>query len=138
MVTQALVKVYDHLLPGGVVAASIMTLWQPGDPLTSESERTAVRPQDGATFRRLARSRYDPQTECEETEDHYQLIDKDGRLLAEEHHHRSPATRSYTQPQARALFQNAGFNPVFLYSEFTFDPIKPDDTLFTVVAQKPA
>jgi hypothetical protein len=71
----------------------------------------------------------------EATEDLYQLI-QDEKVVAEEVHRRSPATRSYSQVQARSLFESAGFHPVELYSEFTFEPVKPHDTLFTVVAQK--
>jgi ubiquinone/menaquinone biosynthesis C-methylase UbiE len=137
MVTHALRRIHDHLLPGGAVAASVMTLWRSGDPLETEWEKTAVRAEDGATFRRVARSRYDPTSECEDTEDLYQMI-VDGKVVAEETHRRSPATRSYTQAQARALFEGAGFSSVTLRSEFTFAAAKPEDTLFTVVAQRPA
>ncbi len=129
----ALRRLREHLLPGGVVAASVMTLWTEGEPLASEWEATAVRASDGASFRRVARSHYDPADECEHTEDHYQMI-VDGQVVAEELHQRSPATRSYTQAQARALFEQAGFKTVMLHSEFSFDPVKPEDSLFTVVA----
>ncbi len=135
LVVRALAQIYRHLLPGGVVAASVMTLWKTGDPLESESERTAVRAKDGATFRQVGRCRYEPVNECEHTEDTYQMIVA-GQVVAEERHRRSPATRSYTAAQARTLFAGAGFSAVDLYSEFTFEPVKPTDTLFTVVAQK--
>ncbi len=134
---QALQKVHEHLQPGGVVVASIMTLWKSGDPLTEESERMAVRPEDGATFRHVGRTRYEPESEYEHTEDLYQLLVA-GEVVAEEHHRRSPATRSYSQEQARTLFEQGGFVDVTLYSEFTFEPVKPEDTLFTVVAHKAA
>ncbi|MBE0686838.1 MAG: class I SAM-dependent methyltransferase, partial [Anaerolineaceae bacterium] len=84
---------------------------------------------------RIARSWYDPATECERTEDVYQLI-IDDQVVKEELHQRSPATRSYTQTQALDLFQSAGFHEVSFYSEFTFEPVKQTDTLFTVVAKK--
>jgi hypothetical protein len=35
------------------------------------------------------------------------------------------------------LFVEAGFADVQVYSEFTFDPVKPSDTLFTLVGVKP-
>ena len=54
----------------------------------------------------------------------------------EEVHQRSPATRSYDQAQARKLFEDVGFSSVSIYSEFSFEPVKADDTLFSVVAQK--
>lgn len=133
-VDEALRRLHAHLLPGGALAASIMTLWREGEPLASEWEKSVLRP-DGATVRRVSRSRYDPATECEHTEDLYQVI-MDGRVIAEEHHRRSPATRSYTQAQARALFERAGFADVRLYSEFTHEPARPEDGLFTVVGRR--
>jgi hypothetical protein len=100
-------------------------------------EKTAVRAADGATFRRVARSHYDPESQCEHTEDHYQLIVA-GQVVAEDVHRRSPATRSYTQAQARRLFESTGFNPIELYSGFTLAPAQGDDSVFTLVGQKPA
>lgn len=135
MVEQALRNLGEHLLPGGVLTASIMTLWQPGDPLYSEWEKTAQRPGDGATYRRVARSWFDPATSCERTEDLYHLIVA-GEIIREELHQRYPATRSYTQAEAQALFVRAGFQPVELMHEFSFDPVRAEDTLFTVVAHK--
>lgn len=132
---EALRRVRAHLTAEGAVAASIMTLWQTGEPLYSETKRTATRPEDGALVRHIAKAWYDPATECESTEDLYQIISPDGQILAEELHRRSPATRSYTQDQARALFAQAGFSRITLYSQFTFSPAQPTDRLFTVVAQ---
>jgi ubiquinone/menaquinone biosynthesis C-methylase UbiE len=135
MVEQAMHRLFAHLLPGGVIVASIMTLWTEGDPLESQTENMATRERDGATFRRVSKSRYDPESECEHTEDLYQMI-RDGAVVAEEMNRRSPATRSYTQTQAKALFEKAGFREVQIYSEFTFAPVKPDDTLFVILGQK--
>ena len=135
LVKESLNRLYDHLLPGGVVVSPIMTLWKTGDPLITESEKTAVREEDGAEFRRVSWVRYEPETECEHTEDRYQLIVA-GEVVAEEVHQRSPATRSYDQAQARKLFEDVGFSSVSIYSEFSFEPVKADDTLFSVVAQK--
>ena len=59
-----------------------------------------------------------------------------GQLVAEEVHRRSPATRSYTQAQAQRLFESAGFDPVELHSEFTSEPVRVDDAVFTVVGLK--
>jgi len=131
---QAMQSLMEHLAPGGVIAASFMTLWRDGDPLESEWEKTAQRQSDGALFRRVAYSRYDPAIASEHTQDLYQQI-VDGQVVAEELHQRSPATRSYTQAEARALFEQAGLVRVELYREFTFEPVNPDDTLFTVCGQ---
>jgi SAM-dependent methyltransferase len=133
-VDEALRRLRAHLRPGGTLAASVMTLWKPGDPLESEWEKSATRAADGAVFRRVAWSRYDPASECEQTTDLYQKI-VDGRVAEEERHSRAPATRSYTQTQTRALFERAGFDDVRLFHEFTWEPARPDDTLFAVVAR---
>ena len=134
-VKEGLKRVHAHLLPGGVLAASFMTLGKEGDPLYTEWEKSAVRAPDGAEFRRVSRAWYHPESECEDTEDHYQLI-VDGEVVQEETHRRAPATRSYTQDQARRVVENAGFDTVELFSEFTFEPVKTSDTLFSVVALK--
>lgn len=130
---EALRRVRSHLLPGGAVVASVMTLWQPGDPLETEWEKRVQR-DDGVVFERTSRSHYDPTRECEDTEDVYRKL-INGQVVAEEIHRRQNATRSYTQAQARDLFQRAGFVNVKLTSEFTHDPVKPTDTLFCVTAR---
>jgi hypothetical protein len=132
MVTQALQRLAAHLLPGGMVVASFMRLWAGDDPLSAEWEQTAVRAEDRATFRRVSRSWHAAGSDIEHTEDHYQLL-KDGQVVVEEVHRRSPATRSYTQAQAQRLFERSGFKPVEMYSQFTFEPVQANDTVFTVV-----
>jgi ubiquinone/menaquinone biosynthesis C-methylase UbiE len=137
MVDQSMQRLKAHLLPGGVLIAPFMLVCKPGDPLEAEWERSATRAEDGAVFRRVSRSRYDPHEEVEHTEDMYQMI-VDGRVVAEELHRRSPATRNYTQAQARALFERAGFAEIEVYGEFDFAPVKPDDAVFVVVGHKAA
>jgi ubiquinone/menaquinone biosynthesis C-methylase UbiE len=129
-------RLLQHLHPGGTLAVAFMTLWVPGQALASQWEASAQRVEDGAVFRRWARSRFDPVTGCEHTEDHYQKL-VDGQVVAEEHHRRSPATRSYTQAQARALVEGAGFQEVRVLHEFTFDPAQPGDQLYVVLARRP-
>lgn len=130
---EALRRIRAHLLPGGVVTASFMTLWKDGEPLESTWGTRATRESDGAEFRRAAYSRFDPETECESTRDRYSLL-RDGEVVVEEQHERSPATRSYTQAQARDAFVRAGFTDVVLKSEFTHEPVRVEDRLFTVTA----
>lgn len=127
---------YEHLLPGGVLAMPFMTLWKQGDPLESEFTREAVRPGDGATVRRWQYSRFDPETDLEHTIDRYEIL-RDGTVTASEEHHQSPATRSYTQARAVALYQEAGFQDIQVLHEFTFEPVKPEDTTFCVLGFKP-
>ncbi len=136
LVDRALKRLFDHLLPGGVLVASIMKLWKNDEPLVSEWEATAIRAQDGVKFRRVSWARYDPESECEHTEDRYQKIVGD-QVVAEELHQRSPATRSYNQKQIKALFQKVGIRDIWLYSQFTFEPVKPEDGIFVALGQKP-
>ena len=135
MALQAVKRLHDHLAPGGALVAPFMRLWQEGEPLESEWEKSTLRPQDGATVHRAARSRYDPEIECEHTEDLYQVI-VEGKVIEEELHRRSPATRNYIQSQARSLFERAGFSHVAVYSRFSFEPVKPEDNIFTVIGRR--
>lgn len=128
-------RFYEHLLPGGVLVMPFMTLWKQGDPLESESTREAIRPEDGASIRRWQYARFDPETELEHTVDRYEII-RDGNVIASEEHKQSPATRSYSQEQAVALYQKAGFKDIQVFHEFTFEPVKPEDTLFCVLGFK--
>ena len=133
MADQALKRLSNHLLPGGVVSASFMKLRTDGEPLEFEWEQSAIREKDGVKFRRVIKSRYDPKSRYEHTEDIYQMI-VDDKVTAEEAHRRSPATVSYDQTQVQALFERAGFEDIRFYSQFTFEPAKQDDNVFTVLA----
>ncbi|GAA5529787.1 methyltransferase domain-containing protein [Herpetosiphon gulosus] len=135
LVQQALQHVDAHLLAGGVVAASIMTLWQPDDPLESTFADEATRSSDGVVFRRESWSRFDPTSHCEATNDRYQKIQA-GQVIAEELHQRDPATRSYQQAEIKALFEQAGFVEVHLYQGFAWQLAEPHEQLFCVVARK--
>lgn len=131
---EALRRIAAHMEPGGVLAASLMTLWRAGEPLESQWEQSATRPEDGAVLRRVAWSRYDPATACEETEDAYELI-VGGQVVRAERLRRSPATRSYTQQEARDLFARAGFAQVTLHQAFSWAPAQPDETLFVAIGR---
>jgi SAM-dependent methyltransferase len=133
----AMNRFYEHLLPGGVLAMPFMTLWRQGEPQENEFAREVVRPEDGATIRRWQYSRFDPDTDLEHTIDRYEII-RDGSVVTSEEHHQSPGTRSYTQHQAVKLYQEAGFKDIQVFHEFTFEPVKPDDTVFCVLGFKPA
>ena len=71
-----------------------MKLRKDGDPLEFEWEQSAIREKDGVKFRRVIKSRYDPKSRYEHTEDIYQMI-VDEKVTAEEAFRRSPATVSY-------------------------------------------
>lgn len=132
----AMDRFYEHLLPGGVLAMPFMTLWRQGEQLENEFTREVVRPEDGTTIRRWQYARFDPDTNLEHTIDRYEII-REGSVVATEEHHQSPGTRSYTQHQAVKLYQEAGFKNIQIFHDFTFDPVKPEDTIFCVLGFKP-
>ena len=72
-------RIRDHLLPGGVIAAEFQTLWMPGRPFDMEWEHAGAREDDGETFQRAGRYRYDPATECVDTEECFRLL-RDGTV----------------------------------------------------------
>jgi len=133
---QAIKRFYDHLEAGGVVVSPFMTLWKEGDPLEGEFTQEAIRPEDSATVRRTGWSRFNPETNMEDTRDTYEVI-KDGQVIESEAHEQAPATLFYTQAEAIALFEQAGFKDIRVFSEFTFEPVKPTDTLFSLIGAKP-
>jgi hypothetical protein len=108
-----------------------------GDPLEAEFTREVVRPEDGATIRRLSQARFDPETDLEHTVDRYEIV-RDGQTVASEEHRQSPATRSYTQQQAIVVYEEAGFRDIQVLKEFTFVPAGPEDTIFSVLGSKPS
>lgn len=134
-VKQAMARLFEHLLPGGALVAPFMTLWQGGMPLSREWENVATRGEDGALLHRMGRVWYDPKTECEHTEDLYQVI-LGGEVVAAEHHRRSPAARSYTQEQVRALFEETGFGEITLQRGFSGEAARGDENLFVVMGVK--
>jgi SAM-dependent methyltransferase len=133
---QAMRCIYEHLEPGGVFVTPFMDLWKEGDPLESESTREVTRPTDGATVRRASWSRFNPATGMEDTRDTWEVI-KDGQVIESEVHEQAPATRSFSREEAIALFEEAGFEDIQLFSGFTFEPVKPGDMLFSIIGTKP-
>jgi hypothetical protein len=138
---EALRRFFAHLEPGGTLVMSLMLLYtqEPPSPVfTTEwsSWQEAVRPSDGTAFRRRSRSTFDMAQQLESTEDEYELV-RHGQVVAAEAHAQAPATRWYTQAQARALLEAAGFADVRLTSGFTPAPATPADTLFCAVATRP-
>jgi len=133
---QAAQCIYAHLEPGGVFAAPFMALWGEGAPLEGEFTQEAIRPKDGATVRRKGWYRFHPETQMEDSRDIWEVI-KDGQVIESETHEQAPATRSFTREQAIALFEQAGFKDIQLFSGFTFEPVKPTDTIFSIIGIKP-
>ena len=133
---QAVRCIYEHLEPGGVCAAPFMALWGEGAPLEGEFTQEATRPEDGATVRRRGWYRFHPETQMDDSRDTWEVI-KDGQVIETEIHEQSPATRSFTQSEAVSLFKQAGFKDIQLFSDFTFEPVKPEDGIFSIIGIKP-
>ena len=136
--TKSMANFYRHLDPGGILIMPFMQLWREGDALETDWEQDGekVRLEDGALIRRWSRARYDPKEQMEHTETRFEEV-IDGDIVNSEHHIRSPATRWYTQQQALALYRQAGFSDLKIYSEFSQEPASEDDVIFSVVGLKP-
>jgi hypothetical protein len=91
---------------------------------------------NGTLARRWTRFEFDPETQCESSEDRWEIVQGEVTIAAE-HHRRSPATRSYTQAEAVRLLQDAGFTEIRLLHEFEETPASPDDRGFTAIAVRP-
>jgi len=135
---RAMAAFHEQLEPGGVLVVSYKSKLWPGrrrPPQMQWSEwfnmAEAPRGEDGAVIRRWIRARFDHDQQLEHEENRYQLL-RDGAVLHEELHQRSPAVRWYAQDQALKGFEQAGFGDLTLTSADTFDPASPDDTLFKI------
>jgi len=133
---QAAQCIHAHLEPGGALAVPFMALWGEGAPLEGEFTQEAIRPEDGATVRRRGWYRFHPETQMDDSRDIWEVI-KDGQVIESEGHEQAPATRSYTQQEVIALFKQAGFEDIQIFSKFTFEPVKPEDGIFSVLGTKP-
>lgn len=135
---KAIQNFYNHLSGGGSLVMPFMKEWKQGEPLESDWHITGenARPGDGAKIRRWSKSRYNPDTQLEHTEDRYEVI-LDGVIIASEHHTRSPATRQYTQSQALDLYTQACYVDIRIYKGFTWIPASEDEDLFSMIGKKP-
>jgi len=118
-----------HLEPGGVLVLPFLVL-EAGE---RELEREQVR-EDGAIVRRRLVSRYDPETQLEDTDDRYEVI-VDGEIVAQERHVRAPATRAYTLDQAVELCESIGLTIDRVLDGFTEEPYAGGE-IFTIVARR--
>ncbi len=127
-----------HLDHGGALVMPFGTPWSEGDPLVTdwELEKEATREEDGAVVRRWSRGQYDPETQLQSDECRYDVI-LHGRTIKQEHHRSYPATRSYTQEQAIALYADAGLVNIRVWKNFTTEAATEDDKLFTVIGVRP-
>jgi SAM-dependent methyltransferase len=130
----AIGRIAAHLERAGTLVMSFMKMRRKGQPLSFDWTRRgeAQRPEDGATVRRWLRSRFDPETQLEHTEDRYELI-VDGEVVRSEYDERSPATREYTLDQATQLYEHAGLTDVHATSGFTFETASAEDGVFCML-----
>jgi ubiquinone/menaquinone biosynthesis C-methylase UbiE len=133
----ALRRLFDHLEPAGALAASFAFEWRPGDPLdtgwTLLFEKP--RPEDGAIVRSWEHEWVEPARQWWHSEQKFE-VELDGRVIATEHHVRSPGGRWYSQAQAAELFRDAGFAEVRVFHEFTHEPTREDSKIFCVLGVK--
>ena len=131
---------YRHLEPGGTLVMPFMILCTGPDKrdtvtvdwrLSVEKVRA-----DGATVRLWSRTVFDMVRRLEHVEDRFEIV-RDGQMVMSEDHNKSPATCWYTQEQALALYEIAGFDDVHLVSGFTEQPAQPDDVIFCGVGTRP-
>lgn len=134
---QTLTRIFAHLEPGGIFVTSFSFEWREGDPLDSGwgPHFTVTRPSDGATLRSFCREWHEPEKRLWHAEQRFE-VEKEGEIIATEHHLRSPEGRLYTQAQATQLFSEAGFVHVRTLHEFTHEPAQENDRLFCVVGQR--
>ena len=140
---RALTRFRDHLTPGGVLVASFKVRLWPGRRTPPQMQWSdwfklaeAPRLGDGLIVRRWIREKYDHVEQVEHEENRYELL-RNGLVVETENHSRSPCVRWWTQAQALAAFEEAGFAGVKATGRDTFEPPNPGENLFKVWGTRP-
>jgi SAM-dependent methyltransferase len=135
---RAMARFYGQLAPGGVLVMSFKSKLWPGKRTPAQMEWSdwymlgeRQRGEDGATIRRWIRARYDHEGQLEHEENRYEVVEAD-TVVQTEFHGRSPAVRWYSQSEALACFERAGFTDLQTTFADTFEPASPEDTIFKV------
>ena len=128
----ALRHFHAHLLPGGTLALPFFPLAGASDESWTEEADLA----EGSRVRRISRSWVEAGTRLEHTDETYELI-RDDVVVATQHQVRSPAVRGYAPEDARAALEAAGFVDLDFFHEFTREPLREAERLFSVVARRP-
>lgn len=112
--TRALVKVREHLVPGGVFVCDVITEYAVATAWGNETE-VRVEPD----LARIWRSRYDARTRVGTLDVDYFVAEPDGRYrrISETHQH-----RGYTVFEMREALEEAGFKVESTYACLTLDP----------------
>jgi SAM-dependent methyltransferase len=129
---EALRRFHAHLLPGGTLALPFYALAEAADESWTDEADLA----DGSRIRRTSRSWVEAGTRLEHTEDTYELL-RDGVVVETQRQVRSPAVRGYAPDDARAALEAAGFVDLAFYREFTREPLRDGERLYSVVARRP-
>lgn len=134
---EAMRRFHAHLATGGALIMSFFVVWAPGQPLETDWSLVfeKVRPADGLTVRRWGYERYEPERQLWHSKDRFEIA-REGEIIDTECHERSPAGRWYSQAEAVALYETAGFTNVRVTSEFTDALATNCDTLFCVTGEK--
>ncbi len=141
---RAMARFHHQLAPGGVLVMSFKSKLWPGRRTPPQMQWSdwhmlgeKQRGEDGATIRRWIRAKYDHEAQLEHEENHYEVLDRD-TVVRTEFHARSPCVRWYSQAQAVACFERAGFTELSTTAADTFDAASPEDTLFKVFGARPS
>jgi SAM-dependent methyltransferase len=121
-----------HLEPGGTLAMPFIRFSTAGEERWT-AEATLP---DGSLVRRTAVACYDPATRLESTDDLYEIF-RHGELIRSERHVRPEATRAWTRDEVAAELARAGFHDPEWLSNFTREPARDDDDVFTALARRP-
>jgi SAM-dependent methyltransferase len=139
---QALACFRDCLEADGLLVMPFMSKLWPGRRTPAQMEwldwtvtGEAPRPRDRAVIRRWIRTRYDHDRQLEHEENRYEVL-RDGVVIETERHGRSPCVRWYSQAQAQAMIEGAGFTIDASMSGFSFDPATTEDTTFCILATR--
>ena len=139
---RAMVRFHAHLEPRGVLVMSFMSKLWPGWRTPAQMQWSdwfmlaeARRPEVGDTIRRWIRTRYDHDQQLQHEENRYEVV-RQGVVIHSELLGRSPCVRWYSQAQALALYEEAGFTVVMTTSGFTLDPASAEDTTFCILATR--
>jgi len=140
--TVTMTRFHDQLAPGGVLVMSLKSrLWEnrPTPPQMqwspwfklAEKER-----EDGETICRYIREMYDHEQQLEHEENRFELL-RDGEVIEAEFHSRCPCVRWYSQAQALALFERAGFIDVRMTAAESATPATPEDNSVKIRGTRP-
>lgn len=135
-------RFHDHLAPGGVLVMSLKSrLWDnratPPQMQWSRWFKLAEKErEDGGIIRRFIREMYDHDQQLEHEENRFELL-RDGEVIEAEFHSRCPCVRWYSQAQALALFERAGFTDVKMTAAESATPAMPEDNSVKIRGTRP-